>query len=543
MMIPSSNARRAAAAFAATAAVLALAPLSAANAAPGLSKLGNSSSEVSFVDVQRTVSDPLEARFVPYAQNPVISAPNVYAPSAVNVAGTWNVYFGGFGGSTPSDDVFLETTTDSTFRSGFSTRQLVVANGFYEHANDASVVFRDSLFTMALTTAVDWVDQCSILTSSDGVTWPELTDRRYEVTFDGASVANCARPSLNFNPTINRWELYFDGDVDGGARLQHLAVSAGPTPTDFTYVQSIGPWVDADIRRLDDGTYVAAYRNLVPGQIWTIYSSTSSDGRTFTAPVQILTPSDLDAYDDCGVTNPGWVIDGSSLLALLFGGTSSCGYDNHKIGVAYPQSEVTLRSGSIGHGNRQAAGPNSQTVETYGYAVDGIQVRPQPDSTPVVDQSFTVSPGDVWSVDSRSLSPTARSGAIADSSTPSNLPSNAIDGDDSTFFSSAPGAQTTTAILGVSLGSVQEVRGVTLTPRTNGYGFPIDFEIQIDDGTGWRAVPDQTYANYPSPGGAAVTLAFDESVRASDVRIVATERSSDDFGNFYLQLAEMSPLA
>ena len=126
----------------------------------------------------------------------------------------------------------------------------VVGHGIYSHVNDPSVVKKDGTWFMALTTATsgNGDDLCSLLTSPDALTWPGLVDRRHEIRFSNATVTKCARPSLIWNATAKRWELYFDGEVDGGPHGGQLATSAQPLPTDFTWRATLGDIVEPDVR-------------------------------------------------------------------------------------------------------------------------------------------------------------------------------------------------------------------------------------------------------------------------------------------------------
>jgi hypothetical protein len=50
------------------------------------------------------------------------------------------------------------------------------------------------------------------------------------------------------------------------------------------------------------------------------------------------------------------------------------------------------------------------------------------------------------------------------------------------------------------------------------------------------------YVGFANPGGSPVTLTFAAPVAARYLRLLATRLGPDDFGNHYLQLAEVQPL-
>ncbi len=521
---------------------VALAP-TVANATPGLTLLGSTNGGYSFADVASPNSDLGSSVWVPSAENPVIVDTNIYAafPLKVN-SSQWNVYYGGWAGSSGNDDIFLRTTGDPGFRAAYYSPQTkIIDHGYYVHANDPSVVLNGSTYTMALTTYRDY-DWCSVLQSSNGTTWPALTSRGNEVSFTGATVSSCARPSLNWNPTANRWEMYFDGVVNGGALQQHVAYSTQTVPTVFAYQQSVGPFVDADMRRLANGSYVGAFRwTSGPQPVWDIRYATSSDGLTWTTEQPLLAQDPDTSVDDYGVTNPGLAIDGSSIIAMLYGENDSPAYNSHNIGVAYPQLEVTLTTGSIYHVHRHADGPDGQTVSTYGYTPDGVIVK-NAAGTVLLNQPGTLSAGHVWSVQNRTLAAQSAVSASETNAHASFPASNAIDGNVNTFSSTNPVAQVSNQSVTLDLGSATSVRGLQVTRRADGpYGFPVDFSVAVSlDGATWAPVALQGYTSYPTPGTTPVVLAFAGTYPARYVRIASTKQSADQYGNYYLQFAELA---
>lgn len=284
-------------------------------------------------------AEPL--RFGHYDRNPVLKGKNLYAPNVLKVGGGWFVYYGGWREPGDVHDRIYLARTGNLTGAYDAPPGAIVGNGEYEHVNDPSVARRDADWVMALTTArkegPGLHDLCSLLHSGNGEQWEQVRGRQTEIKFQGAEVRNCARPSLIWNGDARRWELYFDGIVGGSNQVQqHLAVSTDIASRTFTYQAQIGPWADADIQRVD-GRYFAAFRRIDdPDRVWKISYATSNDGRSFTPPSPLLAPDPRPGqeYDDCGVTNPGWAVEGGRIVALLYGGTQSCSYDNHKIGVA-----------------------------------------------------------------------------------------------------------------------------------------------------------------------------------------------------------------
>ncbi|MEU2712179.1 hypothetical protein [Streptomyces sp. NPDC007205] len=360
----------------------------------------------------RSVKDPRQAFFVPYRGNPVVRGPNLYAANPVKAGGVWNVYFGGWrAAGQQNDEIYLSRTRDDTLTHGFSGIRTIIGHGVYDHVNDPSAVrLQDGNWVMAMTTRpVGDVDKCSTLLSPDGVHWPQLTDRRHEVTIRGARVTMCGRPSLIFNSHYKdrhhrwRWEMYFDGSVNNSPWSQHLAVSYEAFPRHFTYVRLIGLMGDADIK-LVNGQYIAAYRRIGPGMDswWRLRYATSRDGLHFAEHGQLVAPDPLASYDDCGVTNPGWAINEKGLItAVMYGGMATCpwGTSKQQLGVALPQAEVTLFTGNLAHWHRQAISATAQRIDTHQYNnVDRIMIIPQPGARPIINQPVHGTRRDAWAV-------------------------------------------------------------------------------------------------------------------------------------------------
>lgn len=77
-----------------------------------------------------------------------------------------------------------------------------------------------------------------------------------------------------------------------------------------------------------------------------------------------------------------------------------------------------------------------------------------------------------------------------------------------------------------------------LTPRSPGYGFPVDFKLQYStNGTTFTDIPGQSYTSYPNPGSSIQSFVF-APIKAKALRVVATKLSPDNFGNYYFQLSE-----
>lgn len=139
------------------------------------------------------------------------------------------------------------------------------------------------------------------------------------------------------------------------------------------------------------------------------------------------------------------------------------------------------------------------------------------------------------------VAPQAPSGSSASSSISGWPASNAIDGNTSTVWSSVNhGSATASESLTVSYAASRAFAKLTVTPRGGGLAFPVDFKLQASaDGTTFTDIPGQSYTAYPNPGSKPQTFNFDP-VQAKALRIAATKLGPDDFGNFYMQIADIA---
>ena len=123
-------------------------------------------------------------------------------------------------------------------------------------------------------------------------------------------------------------------------------------------------------------------------------------------------------------------------------------------------------------------------------------------------------------------------------------PANVIDGDNSTFWTSDQKSATGAEWIAMDMGQNCNISRIRLYPRT--YNeitncFPVDFKLQYStDGSTWNDVPGQSYTGYSTPGNNEQSFTFNTAVTARYIRLYATRFSADIYGDYYLQIAEMS---
>ncbi len=146
-----------------------------------------------------------------------------------------------------------------------------------------------------------------------------------------------------------------------------------------------------------------------------------------------------------------------------------------------------------------------------------------------------ISSGDSWGLSATATASSQASGGMG--------PSNVLDESTATFWSSAVSpTQYRTEWIRFELDQLAAIRGITLTPRQNGYGFPKTFQLEYsydENGTYWFPVPGASREDFATPTG-PVNLIITGRVFARRLRITANRLGQDDYGNYYFQLAGVS---
>jgi hypothetical protein len=136
--------------------------------------------------------------------------------------------------------------------------------------------------------------------------------------------------------------------------------------------------------------------------------------------------------------------------------------------------------------------------------------------------------------------------ATASSQTGGDTPSLVADNNSVTFWSSTGhGAANSTEWIELDMGSNYRVRDLRLVPRDS-YCFPSSFAITYStDNVNWFPVPGQQYTSFANPASFGTTpnpvqlMFFSTPVNARYFRITATQLTTDSFGNYYFQLADV----
>ncbi|MGB2128661.1 MAG: discoidin domain-containing protein [Flavicella sp.] len=151
----------------------------------------------------------------------------------------------------------------------------------------------------------------------------------------------------------------------------------------------------------------------------------------------------------------------------------------------------------------------------------------------VVHNSYaqTISSSSVWQ-------PTDNYGEIIDLS-----PLNAADGNIGSYWASMNGTkQIREEWIALDLDVMKTISNITLTPRSQGQCFPVDFKIQTStNGENWSVVSGQEYENYTKPtSGTPLDFVFVSPIETQHIRVWATKlRDLNTGSNYMFHLAEL----
>jgi hypothetical protein len=140
--------------------------------------------------------------------------------------------------------------------------------------------------------------------------------------------------------------------------------------------------------------------------------------------------------------------------------------------------------------------------------------------------------------------------AFSDNSARGSDPARVLDGDATTFWSSAPvrGPETDDSWIGLDMGDLGVWTSLSVTPRESLLGFPSGFRIEASlDGMNWRTVPGQIYTRFQPTETGPLVFTFSSPVESRYIRLFATlltrtaaPVSVEVNAPYVLQIAEMN---
>lgn len=168
--------------------------------------------------------------------------------------------------------------------------------------------------------------------------------------------------------------------------------------------------------------------------------------------------------------------------------------------------------------------------QMYDYLVGGVPIQ-------IPDAPAPVSPPQ----------PPVFSAASATSTLPGWASSNVLDRNPYTVWSSSEQAETGSQTLTVNFSGSAHLLALLVRPRSftvpTACTFPRDFRIQYNSAGQWLDLPGHVYADYPNPGNAVQYFACASPLTTTGVRIAATRFNADDTGKFFMQIADVWPVA
>lgn len=345
-----------------------------------------------------------------------IYAPNIVLDGSSSMPHTWNIYFGGWDGTSDHyDRISLLKSTDDFLT--FSANHVVQINkGSFEHVNNESVQkIGVNQWLMYYTT---WPDggnhnKPCYSTSANGLDWTPsagttsscLTMLNYPDWGGGADV-NGSNVLYYENGT---YHLYFiDVNPQHPFGVHHATSGNG---VNYTYQNTIQdqytvvngtpqPITPNDVKPFSfNGTpyYLMAGVNINNG----VYAGTNSIVTNFPGPTRLFTSLDS---NDANLTGVGVVSDGSRLYGVLYGGVAgppSTVCCTNAIYAAWLQKKVLFINDYVRWGDiERAYGPDRiklfmlnqvETGKFYVYDTDGTTLL-------YVSPRVTIRSGDIWGI-------------------------------------------------------------------------------------------------------------------------------------------------
>jgi hypothetical protein len=342
-------------------------------------------------------------------RNPIMTAQsggnsNIYAPNVV-YNGAWNIYFGGWDGTTDGHDRVSISVSYDNFLT-FGAHSVMIDKGVMNHCNNETVIKQSNGTWLMYYTTLQYspaLNKPAYATSSDGASWtPNAGSTSYLINMSGYN--NWSNADVNGSNVIyyenGTYHLYFD-DFNYASTGHSLAVNHA-TSTDmvnFTYTGNVlnEGWIAQDVKLLN---YNSTNYYLMCLQLNTssLRYSLGTSPTSFSASQQLLTNlSSADQY----ITSGGFVVNNNRLYGVLYGAGPSTSLSQNSIHAKWLQKKVIFVSnnGSTRWGDvEKAYGPdriklymnaNVLTGHFYVYDTDGTTLL-------FTSPPVTIRSGDIW---------------------------------------------------------------------------------------------------------------------------------------------------
>ncbi|TWF39220.1 hypothetical protein FHW36_106452 [Chitinophaga polysaccharea] len=330
---------------------------------------------------------------------------NIYAPSIQANGGAWNVYFGGWDGTTDYHDRISVTVTNDNFLT-FNPHTLVIDKGVMIHMNNETVIkTSDGIWRMFYTTygGSPAINKPGYATSTNGVNWtPSSGNAAYLLNMSG--YANWNNADVNGSNVMynesGTYHLYFNDfnyASTGHAFAVHHATSTDMVNFSYTGDVLSEALIAQDVKKFtyNSNSYYLMAMHINSNQL---RYSIGTSPVNFAASQQLTT--NLGSADQY-ITAAGFVMKDNRLYGVLYGAGPVSTLDHNAIHAKWLQKKVLFISDGTGAqwGDiERAYGPdrirlymntNIETGHFYVYDTDGstlLYTSPQ----------VTMRSGDIW---------------------------------------------------------------------------------------------------------------------------------------------------
>ena len=332
---------------------------------------------------------------------------NIYAPSIVEIANGWRVFYGAWDGVDTGNDCIYSVDTQDFI--DFNDRKKQIDHGDFIHCCNVNALrLPTGEYRMMCTVYPDKLDRNkpAMFTSPDGVKWnssePPYAAKMSDI-IDIQGYSKYADADINGMNVIlyedGVYRLYFNNFKDFGKIYRATSLDGKKYKFDGAAVE-FNACVN-DVKKITvgkDTRYLMAMH--MNGD--TLWYSLSSDGIRFDQPKQLAKNlGEKDRY----MVAIGWVMHGNSLLGFLYGAGEVPTLDRNRIWARWLQKKVVfVASDGVRYEGSGALGPDRQIIRVpRDKAIAGhFELYSEDSTTPLITGAeATIASGAVFKVDSK----------------------------------------------------------------------------------------------------------------------------------------------
>ncbi|MFT3950306.1 MAG: hypothetical protein QM763_25290 [Agriterribacter sp.] len=330
---------------------------------------------------------------------------NIYAPYVADNGDNWNIYFGGWDGTTDGFDKISLTITEDNFQT-FGGHQLMMSNGEMIHINNETVLKKtDHEWIMYYTTygGDPAYNKPGYATSSDGIHWTP-GEGSFDYLLEMTGYPDWQQADVNGSNVIvyenGIYHLFFN-DFNHQITQQQPMQVYHATSTDgihFTYGGAVLNEIKVaqDVRKFtyNNTPYYLMLMHLNSGFL---NYSIGSDLSSFSAST-LLTENENE--NDRYITSGGWIAKNNRLYGVLYGASAVSTLDRNAVYAKWLQKKVVFKADDTNDiiSQSKAYGPDNQVIEISKQVITGkFSVYASDGKTILYNSpSVTVCAGDVW---------------------------------------------------------------------------------------------------------------------------------------------------